>query len=806
MVSSPWAEIASWLLLPALLWLMCTGWALMFERAGRCPLPDALLVPAGFVTTMVLAFLGHSAGLPWWLVVTVLLAVPAGALAWVRPPLARLGGGWAGVAALVVYLVYLAPVLLTGHWTWTGYNFLNDTTYQFLLTDWIRSAADMPAAGVSTGDNAIRAYLATDYPIGAHAQLATLTAALKLPVEVGYQAYLAACAAVGAMAVAFLLRGFGLRAPLAAAGGAVALCANITFQYAAQGSIKEMAITTTLLVTAALAQQLLESERRIASGVLVGIGMAAMLAAYSAAALPFLGCLALVAFVALLARTGVRDRGTWTAAGAAAAVAAILSLPAAGAIVSFARTVNGTFVEAGSAASPLGQLQEPLPLWQLSGVWLRGQYIFPTTGTATSLTKLAGILIFGLALAALADAIARRRSAVALAVVPGVLALAVVGPRVTPYVDAKMLAIAAPGVVAAAAAGLAVLGARFRWPAVALAVALAGLVGVSDFLAYSKVNLAPNARMADLQDLGKRYAGKGRIDFNEFEEFAKYFMLDARAIVPTDATSPEFIKRRLEPELFLGRTYDLDQQTLAFVEDQPYIVLRRGPASSRPPADFALDYANRSYEVWKRRAGPKVVEHMPLAGVDHAYGAAPVATATPACGDVRAFAGRMPAGSRLVAASVPERVLLDVTKDLREKPADWTPDRMFPEQLQLQTPGTAAGDVTVRGGAYEVWVRGSFGRALDVAVDGKPAGDVKGINTPSGWLRAGNVTLGAGRHTITLHRGGAGLAPGSDARSSLGPVVLAAPGAARLTTVARADASRLCGRDLDWIEGVTGDG
>ena len=48
-MSSPWAEIASWLLLPAVLWLIGVGWSLAIEQVTRTALPDALLAPVGFV-------------------------------------------------------------------------------------------------------------------------------------------------------------------------------------------------------------------------------------------------------------------------------------------------------------------------------------------------------------------------------------------------------------------------------------------------------------------------------------------------------------------------------------------------------------------------------------------------------------------------------------------------------------------------------------------------------------------------------------------------------------------------------------
>jgi hypothetical protein len=115
--------------------------------------------------------------------------------------------------------------------------------------------------------------------------------------------------------------------------------------------------------------------------------------------------------------------------------------------------------------------------------------------------------------------------------------------------------------------------------------------------------------------------------------------------------------------------------------------------------------------------------------------------------------------------------------------------------------------VTVAGGRYQPWVEGSFGRSLELRIDGRPVGAVKGINTPGGWLRAGGeISLGPGRHRVEVRWPSRGLAPGDGARSSLGAVALVAPGEVQLERVAPRDAQRLCERQWDWIDLVAADG
>src|SRR4029079_19528491 len=86
----------------------------------------------------------------------------------------------------------------------------------------------------------------------------------------------------------------------------------------------------------------------------------------------------------------------------------------------------------------------------------------------------------------------------------------------TPWVVGKTLAIGAPALLAAALTGAAIWWSRSRAGAV-LFVALAFGVVWSHALAYHDVLLAPRARLAELQDIGDRIAGKGPTFLNEYE-------------------------------------------------------------------------------------------------------------------------------------------------------------------------------------------------------------------------------------------------------------------------------------------------
>ena len=236
----------------------------------------------------------------------------------------------------------------------------------------------------------------------------------------------------------------------------------------------------------------------------------------------------------------------------------------------------------------------------------------------------------------------------------------------------------------AAIGGFTLLAKRLRWlqfvAGLALTVMVVGLF-VSDSLGYSVATLAPPDRLDAMTDAAAHAEGGGTWLVNEWEEFAKYFMRDIRVNAAFEAESPRPAEMR-KPRPIFGRYYDLDALTLPYVQSFPGIIKRRSPSASRPPASFKLSYRNEYYEVWRRQAGPSVIEHLPLQRRHHA-------TDRPACDDVRALAAQARPGDRLIAASRPEIALLDpLNAGLR--PRGWVPNVDPPGTVTPVTPGRDA--------------------------------------------------------------------------------------------------------------------
>ena len=355
------------------------------------------------------------------------------------------------------------------------------------------------------------------------------------------------------------------------------------------------------------------------------------------------------------------------------------------------------------------------------------------------------------------------------------------------------------------AAGLAVaaLAARgFAFPAGALALVLAGGVIWSNALAYRDANLAPRDQLAELELIGPEIAGEGPALMTEYQPYgARHFLREA----DPEAAS-ELRRRRValaDGELVAkGDAVDTDALDAGDLFVYRTLVLRRSPAQSRPPAAYRLTWRGEYYEVWQRDAAA-------VPGVDRlALGTAAQPVARPRCARVEALAARAVPGTELVAASRPP--VIGTSLAGARYPRSWS----TPATRATPTP-EGAGAIRARVAVqtsddYAIWLAGSTRPAVELAVDGEPAGAVRHqLNNRGQYVRLGEAELSPGAHRITIRFSGADLHPGSGgAAAAVGPLVLSAAEAAdaELVRVAPGDARALCDRAWDWIELDAADG
>jgi hypothetical protein len=782
------------------MWTVCLGCGLALERMLAVRIGNALLAPLGLCVALVLIFPGYAAGAGDALAISLLVAAAVAGLLFAKDGLrARLNPGPAGLAGVAVYVLYMLPAIAYGHWTWSGYDFVNDSGFEMLLASHIKGyGLTLGNIPLTSEQQFLNSYLNSGYPLGTQSLLGTLSGLTRTDVAVLYQGFIASLAGLGAVALAVVARGF-LSARRAAFAGFVALAANLTYQYALQGNIKEIGLLATLCAGLAVGREAIALARPYAGAVLMAVVAAAALSTYNAVAVPFLGALVLFLGLGLMFVRRELPSSRWIGPLlAGCCLAGLLAIPSLISFKTFFNVASAGQSASGTAAIPvqLGQLLRPLPLSQLSGAWLSGEYrVAIASHHGGLLTTIATVALFAAIVPGVVWALMRRQVGVPVAVGTVGLVLLVVFPRVSPYAQGKLLAMSSPLVVLAGVAGLLSLrGRRLGVLGLALAGGVSLVIGASDLLAYNHDHVAPTARMEAIRQTGDRFAGKGLVLWNEFEEYAKYFARAARVSVPFEALTPQQVQLR-SPTYFYGHYFDLDQELLSFVEGYPIVVTRRSPAASRPPANYRQVYENAYYVGWQRTAGPRVLEHVPLQRLESA--SQPVV-----CGVLAPIVAKAPRGSKLVVAVAPEEIWFEPISDLR-RASGWGADPGQAGAVFTSTAGHAEDVLTVKhDGSYAVWVQGDFPRPIRVQVDGRGVGSVSGSNTPGQWLRAATLTLRAGRHSVRVEKaaGRRHLGPGEWAVGTIGAVALQAQTPERLRTLALSRWRTLCGREADWVE------
>jgi hypothetical protein len=734
--------LQAWILFPALLAVLSLGWGLLVERLSRAYLSGLLLLPVGFAAVIVVTRAAM------WLDPIAELAAPlavAGAVAGLALGWKRLRpqhlDRWAAGAALVVFAVFAAPIVLSGSATFAGYTILGDTAVHFVLVDHIAThGTDIASLPPSSYRSTIEAYFASGYPLGSHAALAAGRQIAFLDVAWAFQPFLAFVAAMLALTLAGLLRGTIASPWQRAAIAAVAAQPALVYSYAMQGSIKEIVTLWLVPLLAALVAELAGVPRdgggarfRIAHALPLAVASAAAVAAIGVAAVVWLGPLLLVALYLVFRRQASNLRATGLAAAGFAALVALMSLPTLldlGDYLDITRDVV-------TSQDELGNLLGPLNFAQVFGVWLEGDFrVLPTAGAGLDNLEATYALI-GLAAASgvlgVLWLLRRRSLGPLLFAVVSVIALAYVLRTGSPWADGKALAIAAPAFVLMAALGPAALAARgARLEGLALGAVLAVAVLVSNAFVYHDVSLAPRDRLLELEEAGQRAAEDTPLLYTEFEEMAKHFLRDAEPVGAAEAFSVAGLTPQLREGGGAQFGYPVDVSRLAPADLRRFgsIVVRRSPDGGRMPAGYELDWRGEYYELWTRGGG---------------------------------------------APGPPLRPVAEFATAEAKLPDGWARRTDDPTLVQTVGPGIVSGRLRVpRAADYDVWLRGSFGREVEVLIDGRSIGAVSDeLSQPAQWIALGRVSLPAGRREVSVVREGGDLAPGNgDGPRTLGSLVL----------------------------------
>jgi hypothetical protein len=805
--------LSAWLLFPLLLIGVCGGSGLLVRRLSGGAVSGVLLLPVGFALTVAVCTLGTS--ITWLAPSAGVLAVAVAVIGIVleRPTLRIAGRRVSGaflypaIAAFVAFAVIAAPVVLTGTPSWTGFGRIVDTAFQMGFSQYLAEAGRSVPAGDSSFNETILGLTGNGYPGGAQATLGALAGVIRTDVVWCYQAYQAWAAAMGALALYALIRRVVSSQVICCIGAAIAIQANILYDYALEGGVKELTtVSLILLVAAILAEWLVQERRSARSALALAPALAAAVAAFSYGALPWVGLILLGAFVLSMFSRGMRLRtlASWSVAGVATA---ILSIPS---VISSIK-VFGTAKEAvkGVIEVGLGNLTAPIPEISSIGVWISNDYRFPQFAH-TGASRAFDYLIVALAVIGVAGALWRRRWMIAAFGVAAPIALTYVVAHAGPWVQLKAFTITAPMFLAMAFVGAGwLITSRPRRLAIPVraagwlsALAVAGAVLYGNALTYHDMSLAPAARYIQLEQIGKRFAGVDRAFFPAFDEYSEYFLRREHVY---DLVRPPGLQIRpgavnLAPGQF-AYSLDINQLELSFVQSFPLLVIPRSPEASRPPANFDLVDRTSEFEVWRRvRPASEVVIHFPLSG-------SPSERTNAFCRGLAANVRQAGAGSSVAYVPTGTRTLLSPTQATH--PSYWHP--VGPEALRASGAGAIQGSISLAApGTYDISMPGSVGRPLTLNIDGARVGSVAyQWRYPGQYLHFARVSLSAGTHQIRLIRPNGSLSPGSGdgpdtASGVIGALIftLEQPGDGIMRVVPGRETARACAAHAgyEWME------
>lgn len=791
---------------PCVLALLCTGAGLCVDRASGRVLPGLLVLPVGAALLIGVSQLttASTAFAPLTPAVFVVLALAGLALG--RQRLRAFAARCASEAGIrlqlgtcvLVYLLAIAPVLLSGQPSFSSFMTLTDSAYHMLGASYMiehgRSFAHVDL--FTSYGRVLTDYFGSSYPTGADTFFGGSDLLLGLPTIWAFQPFNAFVLATAAAPAFLLVKRVGLDGWWAALAALTASLPALVYGYELIASVKEVAALPILLSLGALLvlhRGWLTGKPRgvIPFAVLVAAGISTEgigFAVWVLVALLVLACVAV---------EQVRRRA-WT-------VRAVLASAACGtvSILVLAWTtwerLPGEIEVAKAITSTLdpGNLQKPLEPVQMLGSWLSGSYLTPPSGSALALTY-ALVAITALAAAiGIVEVLRRRHRVLAAWLLGAILVWIALTAYSTTWVDAKGLVLTSPVVILMAWMGIAALRSwrktSLRLPAALLAAAIALGVLASDALQYHDSDLAPTARYEELASLNKRFARQGPTLFTGFDEYSLYELRSLEVGGPDFLYPPPAVARAAGGH---SQPVDLQRAKPSAVARYRLIVTQPDPLASRPPAAYQLLWHGTYYEVWGRRPSARTADlAVSLQGAHRV-----------SCRVVSRIARRARARrADLVADTYPHVIPLRLNRV--RLPHRWT--RSGPELL-INTPGTLSTRFRLRhAGRYRLWLSGEMMPALRVRIDGHLVGSIgdqiSGNGDSPDPMVPIRVALAAGQHSLTITRTRFSLAPGNGGTAYLEGGFLTradAGGRQRLETVAPSHWHQLCGQRLDWIEAV----
>ena len=785
----------AYLFFPLIAIVLTFGVGLLVKWITRTKITPSLLPAIGVAASIALVSPLYALGLGAQTAFIFLAFVAIAGFITGRSQLSQLRFSTATLVALATYLIYISPVLFTGKATFAGYNLLNDTSIHFILVDYLSDhGSRIVALEPSSFSSAVAGYVGTSYPLGSHVLLATLRFPLQTDVAWIYQSFLAFLMSLAALALFSLARSAGMSKLIAASAAIIASIAYLSFSFAMQGSIKEI---TLIAAAAVVARYIVTANRPLGYVAVLSFLCAAAFQVHSVGAVIWIASLVLL--IAAYSWRRIRWLRTpssrqwslgditkglalFTLVFSLAAIPELINLP------SFFKSAQTTL----TAVVEKGNLPGSIDPFEMFGIWFNGDYRF-----TTAIKPLAYILVtivFFLAMYGASRALTEREPGVLFLSVPPVVSLATLFLRASPWAEAKLLALASTGLIFLSIYGIVQLWKHYR-PIFAVVPAVILILGVtiSDYLVYKGAYLAPSARLKELKHIDREFSNNDVLLINEFEEYAKHFIRGSRVIHPYENWNPTHVGLLIEQGT-LGRNFDLDDYHLSYLSNHPLILQRKSPIESRPPSNYEAVYKGRYYVLWRKTSG-----QVPLSRIK--LGEAESPTSTVSCKEFKTLVKSVDSNvDEVVVAIRPSNYIVAFDKSLL--PHAWKEEALF-DQFLFDTPGPGKikGFVTTEPGEYRIWLRGSFGREIDVSIDGKKLKPAQLLQGPRQSAFLGSLRLSSGRHSYVIEKKRASLyKPGDSYPGAIGSLILEPVGKTRIAHVPISKAERFCNRSLDWIE------
>ena len=784
--------ILCWLIAPIGLLAAAVGLSFWVERLTGMTVPWTVRPAMGMAASIVIAQFGTATETTAKLTLPAILILALIGLVLFR----RLGAPRPGAAeiwvAVIVFFLFSLPFLVAGEATWGGYIKLDDNATWLAITTHVfehgRALGDLAP---STNQQVLEDYLGAAYPIGGFVPMALMSKVSGQDVAFTIQPSMAVAATMMALLLfemaRRIVRGVGASALIAI----VASLSALFLGYYLWGGVKELVTAALLPLGPLLAGQAAREDWPARAWATLSITVAAVIVVLGPGgglwAIPLL----IPALVLALRRYG--SGGALRLVVQVAVLAVILVLP-----VIF--TPTGPFDPLNSGITgeaEIGNLYHPLSTLQVAGIW--PSLDFRVDPHLNTLVRIISAVCIALAGAAVVLALRwKRGEGVPLSgyVGGGAVGAAVIIAYASTWVDAKVLATLSPGVLFAALLALVLISERtdFKLEARTSMLVVVGFVLWGAFLAYQGTWLAPRAHYTELETIGEKFDGEGPALVTEVSGYGpRHFLADLDAEGASDRRRRSVLLLNGEPTPD-GVPVDLDEIRPDQLDPYNLLILRRGPATSRPPSEFGLAYISDHYEVWQRTERPgTLIEHLGL-GTDLDAGSVPM------CSQVAAMAAKVGEGGSLVAARVGTPIAVEF--EAAKRPAGWTTPS--PYTFSPSGSGTATVTISVPGGEDEVWLGGEVFGGVDISIDGEKIASERGVlNNNGGFEQIATTPISAGDHELEVEYSMGGLYPGSAVHPyAVGPLEFRPPqgGDLGLTTVAPNEYRDLCGERWDWIE------